>query len=458
MQNSIFLLISVCITAFMSPFIGQTLSVAVDSIATDLKVQPQMITSVISAFMIASASFLLPASAIANKFGIKTTYAIGSILVSIISIAVAYSPNFIFLIITRALQGIAYGLIFSTSMALLINNVAKDKKGFYIGINVAFVYLGLMLSPLLGGFITDYLGWRYVFYFGTIMQLISFICVLKTKQDKAVSDNFPIFQVILAFLGLSISLISLTKLKDSAYFSILLIIGLVFLIIFVIKEKNSKTPLLPLLDLINNNSLRYELYSSFCNYIATCAITLLLSMHLQILQGYSASSTGTILCTQPIFMIIFSILSGKLCTQINAHIMIVIGSLLTTIALVLFSLLTIKSSVYTVIVIQIISGIGFGLYGSANTHVIMSSVLPEKYSVVSALHAITRSVGMATGIAFLSLIFVYFINTQAGNPIYNNELSYSLFVAYIFSAIVSLFGFIFSFLSYLQQNKNKLYS
>lgn len=454
MQNSILLLISVCITAFMSPFMGQTLSVAVDNIATDLQVQPQMITYVISGFMIASASFLLPASAIANRFGIKKTYAIGSILVSCISTIVAFSPNLIFLIASRAIQGLAYGLIFSTSMALLISNVAKEKKGFYIGINVAFVYLGLMLSPLLGGFITDFLGWRYVFYFGTIMQLISFTCILKIKQDKAISNNFPFIPVSLAFTGVSLSLISLTNLKDSSYFIILLIIGLILLISFFIKEKKSTQPLLPLTDLIYTRSLRFELYSSFYNYMATCAITLLLSMHLQLLQGYSASSTGIILCVSPVFMIIFSILSGKLCNKINDHIMIVLGCLFSTLSLGLYALLDKNSDIHLIIGIQIISGIGFGLYSPSNTHAIMNSILPDKYSVISALQAITRNVGMATGIAFLNLIFVHFIDVKKTDPLYIDELSYSLFIAFICFTLISILGLIFSLRSYFDSCKH----
>lgn len=453
MKTDILVLIAVCLTSFLSPFMGQTISVAVPHIANDFNVAPEQIAYVVSAYMLCSASFLLPSTAIANRFGYQQVFTIGCLLASILSATVGCSLNYYWLIIARGVQGIAYGLVYCTSMALLLENVSKKQQGFYIGLSVACVYMGLMLSPLIGGLITDLFGWRVIFYFGSLIMLMCFFILRKVKPSTNNRNTLPKQKMAISFISAFIFLIAVSNIQNGLPFILLLGIGTLCLIAYLIYEYRTDDNLLPIRELVANKILFCGLGASTLNYVATVTITMLLSLHCQFILGKTASFTGIILSVQPICMAIIAPFVGKLCAYLNSNAIATFGILLTTFATYLLSLINAHTSLLTIILIQIMMGVGFGLFGTPNTNAVMNCVTKDQYALASGLLAVTRTTGMALGMSFLGSILNHFINVEKGTTLYLYELEYSIHISFVISTFIGIISLICSGYAYILDKK-----
>ena len=211
------LLLSVCISSFLSSFMGNAINVATPFIAADYGVPPDNITWVINAFMITSAAFLIPATALANFKGYLAIYRAGSILAAITSIIIPLAPNFFTLILLRSFQGIAFALPFCTGMALIVDRTAKEQRASALAFVVSSVYAGISIAPLLSGVISDTVGWEQIFVLGALGQAIGYVLALKVPADKPIAHGFPLVRMILCFTAMSISLVTVSSLNINHY-------------------------------------------------------------------------------------------------------------------------------------------------------------------------------------------------------------------------------------------------
>ena len=116
---------------------SSSLNIAVDAIALNYAVRPELITYAISAYVIAVTAFLLPSSALANRIGYRKAYTLGALAASVAAVAAALCPNFYLFIAARCIQGAVNSVIFATATAVLSDNIEKQYHGSAIGLSVA---------------------------------------------------------------------------------------------------------------------------------------------------------------------------------------------------------------------------------------------------------------------------------------------------------------------------------
>ena len=143
MREHLKLLIGLCLSSFLTSFMGSSLNVAMPFIAQDYNCSPENVTWMINAFTATSAAFLLASSALANRFGYLKIFLVGAAISAVLSVGVALSPDLLSGSIIRALQGISLSLIFCTAMALISQRIPREHRAFAIAYNIASVYAGL---------------------------------------------------------------------------------------------------------------------------------------------------------------------------------------------------------------------------------------------------------------------------------------------------------------------------
>lgn len=177
------ILIAVMITSFIGPFMGSSVNIAVPAMAEDFNMMPDELTWAVTAFLIGSAATLLPFGRLADIKGRRRIYLQGLACICATTLVCAVVQNFLAFIFVRFLQGLSMSMIFGTSMALLVSCCGVENRGKTIGLSAACVYSGVSLGPFIGGFITDYLGWRMIFGLIGIALLINFFLIFKVKID-----------------------------------------------------------------------------------------------------------------------------------------------------------------------------------------------------------------------------------------------------------------------------------
>ncbi|MCC7557094.1 MAG: MFS transporter, partial [Methanobacteriaceae archaeon] len=183
------------ITSFITPFMGSSINIALPSIGTEFATDAILLSWVATSYLLAAAMFAVPFGRIADIFGMKKVFIYGIIIFTISSLLSALAPSALALIIFRVFQGIGSAMIFVTGLAIITHVFPPQDRGKAIGINIASVYVGLSLGPVLGGFLTQFFGWRSLFILMIPLGLLVIILTfwkLKTEWAECKGEKFDL--------------------------------------------------------------------------------------------------------------------------------------------------------------------------------------------------------------------------------------------------------------------------
>ena len=408
MENKNLLLLVCTVLSFFTVFAVNAVNIVIPSIAAEFHMSNIVQNWVTIIFLLVVAVLSVPAGQISGKFGLKKVTNFNIILfiiISIVNVIVTSSEQFL---ACRFILGISLAFINVTSMAMIVNVFPPEERGKALGINITGVYLGLSLSPVIGGILNFNLGWRSVVLFG-VPFLFVILALLLTRIDEewASFENIPLdLKGSLAYgVGIVLFMYGFTVLNTQLGI-ILTILGVIILVIFALIELRQDYPVFDIKFFKNHKFLSAN-FASLCAYLATYAVTTILNYHLQYIKGFDSQTAGIILLVAPLCQVVLAPIAGRLSDRFVPQILAAIGMGLGTISLFLFSSLDSATSIEFLILSMIIYGVGFGLFSPPNTNVIMGSVPPKDTSVASAAVATMRTVGQAMSMGILTLVFAF---------------------------------------------------
>lgn len=400
-------LIIATVSSFISAFMGSSINIALPDIEKTFSMDALTLSWVATAYLLTAAVFLVPFGKLADLYGRKKIYTIGISVFTLSSALSALAFSSESLIIFRVVQGIGSAMIFSTSMAILSSVFTDGDRGRAFGISVAATYLGLSMGPFLGGILTNYLGWRSIFWVNVPAGLVLIYLVLKLLKGEwaeAKGEKFDIWGSIILSLSLIALMIGMSKLPDSSGY-ILLVSGILGMVIFVSLQNRIQFPLIDLRLFSYNRVFALSNLAAFINYSATFAVTFLLSLYLQYVKGLEAQQAGLILVSQPIVMAIFSPLAGRVSDKTEPRLVASLGMLIVSLGLGLLSFVSPETSLYAIVIYLVILGFGFALFSSPNTNAVMSSVEKKSYGIASSILGTMRITGQMFSMGIAMLIF-----------------------------------------------------
>ena len=408
MENKNLLLLVCTVLSFFTVFAVNAVNIVIPSIAAEFHMSNIVQNWVTIIFLLVVAVLSVPAGQISGKFGLKKVTNFNIILfiiISIVNVIVTSSEQFL---ACRFILGISLAFINVTSMAMIVNVFPPEERGKALGINITGVYLGLSLSPVIGGILNFNLGWRSVVLFG-VPFLFVILALLLTRIDEEWSsfENIPLdLKGSLAYgVGIVLFMYGFTVLNTQLGI-IMTILGVIILVIFALIELRQDYPVFDIKFFKNHKFLSAN-FASLCAYLATYAVTTILNYHLQYIKGFDSQTAGIILLVAPLCQVVLAPIAGRLSDRFVPQILAAIGMGLGTISLFLFSSLDSATSIEFLILSMIIYGVGFGLFSPPNTNVIMGSVPPKDTSVASAAVATMRTVGQAMSMGILTLVFAF---------------------------------------------------
>ena len=408
MQTKNLILLICTVLSFFTVFAVNAVNVVIPSIAAEFHMNNIVQNWVTIIFLLVVAVLSVPAGQISGKYGLKKVTILSIILFIIISIVNVLVTSTELFLACRLILGIALSFINVTSMAMIVSAFKPEDRGSALGINITGVYVGLSLSPVLGGILNYNLGWRAVVLFGVPFLLVILALLLfKVKDEWITFEGIPIdFKGSLVYgIGMILFIYGFTILHQTLGI-VLTVLGIIFLIVFGLIELKQNNPVFDIRFFKNRKFLSSN-FASLSAYLATYAVVTILNYHLQYIKGFDSQTAGMILLVAPICQVILAPIAGKLSDKYVPQILAAIGMGLGTVSLVLFSFLDNGTSLEFLIVAMIIYGVGFGLFSPPNTNVIMGSVPPKDTSVASAAVSTMRTVGQAMSMGILTLVFAF---------------------------------------------------
>ena len=290
--------------AFLTPFLGSAVNLALPSIGKDLNANAISLGWVISSFILSSAIFLLPFGRLADIIGRKKIFSLGILLFTISTFLIIFSWSITSLIILRIFQGISSAMIFGTSLAIITSVYQPGERGKAMGINITAVYLGLSCGPVIGGLLTQYVGWRSIFAFLVPFGIVSLILInrkIKTEWADATGEKFDWRGSVIYGIALFSFMYGFSRLPATLGW-IFISTGILMAVVFLIIEKNISNPVFDVRLILRNRVFAFSGIAALIHYSATSATGFFISLYLQYLKGLDARTAGLIMISQPIAM------------------------------------------------------------------------------------------------------------------------------------------------------------
>jgi EmrB/QacA subfamily drug resistance transporter len=447
-KTQITVLSIVAFSSFMSTFLISSVNIALPAIESDFGLDAVTLSWVITAFLLSTAMFLLPVGRWGDLTGIKRVYKIGIVLFTVSSLLSGFAASGYWLIFFRFLQGIGAAFSSTTGAAILVSEFLPKHRGRVLGIGVSAVYLGLAFGPFFGGFLTQYLGWRSIFFissgFGFIATILAFLYL--GKDNPEITSNKKIDLKGTAFYMLGLVALTYGSARIPALQGWVIIgAGIILLIVFWIFETHSFRPVLETKLFTRNRLFAYSNLAALVNYSATFSIIFLLSLYLQKVKGLAPRDAGTILVAQPIVMAIFSPYAGKLSDRIQPRYLATMGMTMCTLGLAAFTFLNESTPIAIIVFLLLWLGLGFALFSSPNMNTIMSSVDKSQLGLASGTAATMRVVGQIVSMTIATIFFAVLFQKQSVEVVSNPIFLKALKMGFISSAIIALSGIYFSF-------------
>tara|TARA_B000000460_G_scaffold207908_1_gene155178 strand:- start:5189 stop:6589 length:1401 start_codon:yes stop_codon:yes gene_type:complete len=431
------------------------LNLALPTISNDLNIDLSLIQWIPISFVLATSSFLLPMGKLADIYSSKKIYLIGLIIFGIFVTLAGRSEILITLILFKSLQGIGSAAIQSNVMAMIIQLFQKQDRGTSLGIFMSIIGIGSIASPVIGGYIIDNFGWRGIFNFVSIITILGFLFSIfiklnNPKNTKTLNYEFDWQGTVLSTISLSSLIISISMYTTSNWNATWLIIGIpitvIFLFLFILWEKHNKlsNPLIDL-KLFDHKSFSLGSVVRFLSFIANSPIYYLSPFLLIDGYGLSSSKTGIYILPGPLMMAISGPIAGKLSDKMGSYFPRIVGAMCLSISVSLYLFATILNKEF-VMVAYAFQGLGMGIFGTANTSYIFTSVKENNYGSVNAFLTLTRTSGNIIGISISTALVLVFLSLSSNelNNVDPDTISYisSISKAFILPTLLSIITFI----------------
>jgi len=395
-SNNLALLV-VVLGTLMSAVDATIVILAIPSIAQDLHTNLYIIIWVIIIYLLVIAVFTTQLGRLGDIYGRSRFYNLGFIIFTIGSILCGAAPNAISLIIFRGIQGLGAAMMQANSGAIIADIFPPNQRGKAYGYNSIGWNAGATLGIVLGGFITTFLGWRYIFYINVPIGIVAIILGLKYIKDRE-RRNTKLDIIGMISLLASLSLISYGA-SDIAGEGVSLLniylisAGLIILLGFILVEKRQQFPIIDLKAFKSNRVFTYSLFASFLQTTGYLSTAFIIIMYLQGIRGLSPFEASLLLVPGYVLASLVSPFTGRLSDKIGSRIPATIGLALMMLAIFIYLHLSINTPLYVIIIASTIGGLGSSLFFPANNSAIMANAPRGFYGGASGLSRTLSNIG-----------------------------------------------------------------
>lgn len=434
----------VAITSLVITFMMSAVNPALPAIGKEFTMNAVLLGWVVTAMTLPQAVILLPMGRLADIYGRKKIFMIGMSLFIVSTFLCAIASSGMMLVIFRLFQGISGGMVFGISVAIVTSVFPSEERGRALGINMAAGFIGLTAGPYLGGVLTEteYLGWRSIFYISAGLFLLTFFMILwklKGEWSEAKGEKFDIPGSAVFIVSITLLLYGFTEIPSVMGF-ILAAVGLVGMVVFARLELNVESPILNIRVFQKNRVFVFSNIAMLIKYCAAFAISFLMSLFLQKIQGYSPSEAGAILVIISAVIVFFSPLAGRLSDKYEPRKVAALGMSLSFVAVLLLTFLNEGTPLWLIIIALVLSGLGVSFFASPNTNAIMGSVERQFFGVAAGTQGAMRSTGMMMSMGIVMILFSINIGEAGITPETYPAFLTSMRTAYIIFSILCFIG------------------
>jgi MFS transporter, DHA2 family, methylenomycin A resistance protein len=406
-------LVTACIALFLIAVNTTAINTAVSAIADDLTISSSTLAWALNAYLLAVAAFVVVGGQLGDVLGRKRIFVIGMVLYTLAAIVVASSGSAAQLIGGRALQGAGAAILMPATMAILHDAFPREKQGLVLGIWGAVGGVAFAVGPLIGGFFTDVLSWRWVWWSNVPVAIVALVLagpMLRGLSGGKKGVRFDVAGIVLLAVGLFTAVLALQQGARWGWGSPsilgLLVVAAVTLTAFVLVELRVASPLVHL-RLLRNRIFTAANIGTFVNAVALIGLLYFFNLYAQssVLLDYSALLAGVALLPFGMGIFAASLVSGRLADRIGARYPVAVGIALQAVGCFLLYFTEVSTTYSGLWLPTLVAGVGVGMTFSTPSAAGLKAVPADEAGEASGIINIFRYVGASLVVAVGSLAY-----------------------------------------------------
>lgn len=393
-------LIVAILAAFVAFLDGSIVNVALPAITAELGGGLPVQQWVVDAYLITLGALILLAGSLSDVFGRVAILRIGLIGFGVTSLACGLAPTAELLIAARAAQGVAAALLVPSSLALIMSAHRGLSQARAIGLWTAWTSAAFIVGPLLGGVLTDLISWRWVFVINVLPIALTLVLMVSMRNEPAkVRTPIDVAGAVLGAVGLGGVVFALIEQANfgwgSAVVWVPLVVGVVSLVGFMVRETTARHPMMPF-SLFSNRNFAVGNLATVAIYAALSVSGLVIVIYLQQVAGLSATLSGLVMLPVTIMLILFSSRFGTLAGRFGPRWFMAIGPALAAVGFLLMRAIgTPFDFVSQALPGVLLFGLGIAITVAPLTSAILGAIDLDQAGIASAVNnAVSRIAGL----------------------------------------------------------------
>ncbi len=389
---------------------GTVVNVALPEIGRDLDASTSSLQWILNGYLLSLASLILLGGSLGDRYGRRRIFVFGVGLFTVASLLCAIAPSVELLIAARLLQGVGGALLTPGSLAMIEASFRPADRAKAIGAWSGLSGVATALGPLLGGYLVDAVSWRAIFLInlpvGVLVMVMARRHVPETRDPRAGGRlDYP--GAVLAALGLAGTTYALIEAPDAGASPLVLIAaigGVAALVAFLVVERRSANPMMPL-GIFSSKQFSAANLVTFVVYTALGGVFFLLVAFLQISLGYSAVAAGAASLPVTVLLLALSARSGALAQRIGPRVPLTVGPLVIAAGLLLMTRIDPgESYVSAVLPAVIVFGLGLVLVVAPVTATVLAAADERNAGIASGINNAVSRVGGLLAVAVLPVV------------------------------------------------------
>ena len=413
--------VSIMLATIMQAIDTTIANVALPSMQGGMSATQDQISWVLTSYIVAAAIMTPVTGVLAARLGRKKVFLTSVVGFTVASMLCGASTSLTQIVLFRLLQGVFGAGLVPLSQAVLLDTYPRERHGSAMAIWGLGVMVGPIIGPSLGGFLTEYYNWRWVFYINLPVGIIAFLGIMASVPESKLnlSRGFDYFGFVLLSFSIGALQLLLDRGQSLDWFSsreivVETVATVLFLYMFLVHMFSAENPFIQPKMFADRNFVVGLIYI-FIIGTTLYATLALLPPFMQHLMGFPVVTTGYVLAPRGIGTMVAMMLVGRLIGKIDTRLLILTGLSCTVISLFIMGHFTTEVSIPEIVLTGIIQGLGFGfVFVPLSTSTF--ATLPTHFRTEGAsMYSLMRNIGSSIGISVVVTLLAR--NTQVNHAI-----------------------------------------
>jgi EmrB/QacA subfamily drug resistance transporter len=364
-----------------------------DSLHSDLATSLWIILAYILVLAVATTQM----GRIGDIYGRSKIFNLGFVIFTVGSAFCGFSSHIYLLILARIVQAAGGAIMQATSGAIIADYFPRERRGRAYGYNSLGFTSGAMLGIVLGGIITTFVSWQYIFFINVPIGIVAVIAGLKyIKDNEKTSSKLDLAGMGLlasALVLLSLGLVNFAAEGISEMSIILSVLGAVLIPVFILYDRRLKNPMIDF-EAFKSKVLRNAIFSAFFVSVGYFSVVFLVIMYLQGIRALTPLNASLLLVPGYVAGSFLGPVMGRLSDKYGSREIATIGIFFLGVAILIYLTMGVTSPLYIVLLASAVSGLGTSMFFPANNSAVMANARTGSYGSISGLLRTVQNIGL----------------------------------------------------------------